>query len=364
MKKIFSILIIFLLTFSFVGCSAATPTQPQLVEKMPWGSVWSNAYEELVYDIVKTNSLKENTIVANGKVSQIYSPLTTGISKLTTTYTMTYVDNTEIAEESAGKTDVMTSSVTVNYSTGLPIKVEKQFNIAPRKNSDGNFITNNSYKYTADYATHKATISIGVEDKTDLKTFDTSLEYKTKDFEFSIPDSVSYDNEYLLFAIRAFKVDTQLGSSSSFYLNNVFDIYDGYSTHAMTISYKTEAVSYDLTTKDSEGNKVSLISNYSELDESKNYVDVKPDENGDYKIDCAVGTISKSTRPAGPSMTVYVTDQDKLFKLSDKETTAGTRSIVVKMEESQYSIAGLTENYKMTYTLSEYHNTPTETSII
>ncbi len=205
---------------ALVACTS-DPTVSEFQNPRPWQTVKNEqAYEKLdysaaVYDTGAGTAEDKRVKIAEGTASftleygtQTGSP--NDGATLDTSMSITY--NEAAPQKDRGKTDTVTSSMTLLSNSLETLSMTKTVALADR---DGE--RNNSYTLAADYSKGKATRTMHGKDKT-----------------LKIPDGKYWDNEFMYYLARTTGI--KKGSSTTFYMTNLFDSFQNGEIEELTMA--------------------------------------------------------------------------------------------------------------------------------
>lgn len=313
MKKLISLILGCVVALTAAACAGTTPTAP-IDNPPPWCTDQSNigsSFERIRYTVEKKD-VRLALTTATGEMTFELSAADPvegsnySYSQLATTSSLTFTEYA--AEADRGKTDTV-SSVTVFQSEALvPVSSHKEVRLAPR---DGR--ADLSYTIDANYREGKC-----------LRT----LAGETAELGFSGAALAGvYDNEMLVYAVRAF-ADVRAGGSGTFKLATFFDMFadSKFAPHPMTFSCGAE------------GSETAL--SFPALSAFLG------DDQG--SVSAVSVNISISDALSGPPINVMYSLTP--FKSGDKYT----RKVPVVITEYTYDVSRSELAYTTTYTISEY----------
>ena len=303
MKKLLSIILIFILSITSFACTGLD-LQYNLSLDNPQS--WSaTGYERSEYLVEKKNAngvvlgtgslvitIDEDTARTNASGSN------TKYSVVTTSFTFT--EN--------GVTDTIESSASfIDYS---------MFCVYSEKTARyGGNNASKSYSFTCDYENDKKAVI-----KTGANLEDTTI-LSTSELGTGI-----YDNETLYYLARAFNLNEQ--TYGNFLLTNVYDSYLAGQMHSYDIYYRTE------TGINLDGFSATQL--------------------GDWGITQTMGkfpaykvSLSINNTLAGPPVELW-------YSASDRVLTHGNKKILAKIKTTSYAVPDTTVDFTMEYTLSSY----------
>lgn len=304
MKKLFSIILIFVLALSSFACSGLD-LQYNLTLDNPQS--WSaTGYERSEYTVEKKNANGEVLGTGSLVITIDEDENRTNASQSNTKYSIV---TTAFSFTENGVTDTVVSSASfIDYS---------MFCVYSEKTATyGGNNASKSYSFTCDYETEKkAVIKTGAnfENVTTLSTADLG--------------SGVYDNETLYYLARAFNLDEQ--TYGNFLLTNVYDSYLAGQMHSYDIYYRTEKdVNLD-------GFTPSDLENWGIVQTMGKFPA--------YKV-----SLSINNTLAGPPVELW-------YSASDRVLTHGNKKILAKIKTTSYAIPDTTINYTMEYVLTSYN---------
>lgn len=339
-------LLLAILSLALTACRNTLVHMPTLDDTLPWDT--ATDYEKSTFTVERykmkrdgKNTVRDGAPIAVGEyVTEIDINGTDTTVK--NAFTLTYSADEASTASKAGMTDSFQSECVFATTSGYPAYSYRNFTLAPREN-----LKDKSHTIIANY---KADEAYGLQATT--SSIDMYGEAKTLALKAS---GQLYDNEQLYVMLRAFS-NVKTEGSETFQLVNLFDAHNNgaFGTHAMSLSIaKTKEalflderfLAFDTVTQNDKGEDLHTI-NRSETDGV-----VKA------RIDCLVGTLSKTGDKSGPAQTVYFADVP--FKIASDDSTQTTRKVILQIVTREY--AGTDEAFNMVFTLTDYTTTkPTE----
>ena len=306
MKKIFSIILILVLSLSSFACSGLD-LQYNLSLDNPQS--WSTTgYEQSKYAVEKKNA--NGDILGTGSliITIDVDEERTNASLSNTKYSIV---TTSFSFTENGVTDTVVSSASfIDYS---------MFCVYSEKTATyGGNRANKSYSFTCDYENEKkAVIKTGAN-------FENTTTLSTQELGAGV-----YDNETLYYLARAFNLDEQ--TYGNFLLTNVYDSYLAGAMHSYDIYYRTEK---DLNL---DGFAPSDLESWGIVQTMGKFPV--------YKV-----SLSINNTLAGPPVELW-------YSAPDKVLTHGNKKILAKIKTTSYAIPDTTVDYTMEYVLSSYTST-------
>ena len=303
MKKLLSIILIFVLSLTTFACTGLD-LQYNLSLDNPQS--WSEAgYESSQYVVEKKNAngdvLGTGSLVITIDEDEVRTNASTSGTKYSVvTTSFTFTEN--------GVTDTIESSASfIDYS---------MFCVYSEKTATyGGDRASKSYSFTCDYETEKkAVIKTGAN-------FENTTILTTNELGSSI-----YDNETLYYLARAFNLDEQ--TYGNFLLTNVYDSYLAGQMHSYDIYYRTE------TGINLDGFTPTQLSSWGITQTMGKFPA--------YKV-----SLSINSTLAGPPVELW-------YSASDRVLTHGNKKILAKIKTTTYAVPDTTIDFTMEYTLSSY----------
>lgn len=311
MKKIVIFISILLIGIFAVGCAPAQVAELKFDDALPWFAYRTFASETSKYKVAKLAHIDEETTEDVAKDSYLTYTLEAiknengeRLYSLTADFSITYSDSEYIDESYRGKTDTIKSVAKFRSDNMSAVSTTKEVKLqtSPR----------NSYSFSVDYTEGSANYT------------DADGETKTLSFE----KGLYYDNEYLLYLVRAFQ---NTGNS----LDETFELVNWYECFK---SGKFKSTSMVARYYNSEGVKLSS-------DIIKNISDSKDD--AENKATSYAIMISLSGTKTGAPIYGYYSAG--AYNTSEGNVLRSSKKLLTKMITYEYTSKG-----EITYT-TEYN---------